>query len=248
MAVEPRRGCGFRKIGGLYFVGGGRPVFCDRLPIPLEVCPTCGHGIKQTRGYTWIDVDAFVRGVHPDCLDDFPCPLCMRPDSIGRAGLLWIGERFYKTPEDFIREANELGVSRRISAVPRGFKVGETWILLAHPKAIPCPLNCERCVQMMNWQRTEKVIAEKTLTTAAVVEYGDTELRCPKCGHKTPVYRPGVFRLFRPERIEIILPESRRGTVDEDFAREKGLTPVFVPDDDPDHRGTVYDKENGEED
>ena len=29
-----------------------------------------------------------------------------------------------------------MGFSRRIKAVPRGFKVGETWMLLAHPKAI----------------------------------------------------------------------------------------------------------------
>lgn len=28
------------------------------------------------------------------------------------------------------------GISRRIAAVPRGFKVGETWIMLAHRKAI----------------------------------------------------------------------------------------------------------------
>lgn len=26
-----------------------------------------------------------------------------------------------------------------------------------------------------------------------------------------------------------------------------GITPVFVPDDDPDHKGTVYDKEEEEE-
>src|SRR5207302_7622776 len=55
VAVEAKRGCGYRKIGGLYFVGGGRGVACDRLPIPLDICPTCGHGIKQTRGFTWVD-------------------------------------------------------------------------------------------------------------------------------------------------------------------------------------------------
>jgi hypothetical protein len=31
------------------------------------------------------------------------------------------------------------------------------------------------------------------------------------------------------------------------FLTEKGITPVFVPDDDPDHQGTVYDKEEEEE-
>src|SRR5207302_1043216 len=82
-------------------------------------------------------------GVHLQCTDDFPCPLCMQPDALGLCGLLWIGERFYKTTYDFDREAAALGVSRRITAIPRGFQVGKTWILFAHPKALPCPFRCE---------------------------------------------------------------------------------------------------------
>lgn len=253
MSVEPRRGCGYRKIGGLYFVSSGRPVFCDRLPIPLDVCPTCGHGIKQTRGYTWINVEALVGGLHPNCLDEFPCPLCMRPDEIGRAGLLWIGAKYYKTPREFCAESDALGVSRRISAIPRGFVVGKTWILLAHPNAIVCSLNCERCGQMMN-RHTAKVIAEKTLTTAAIVEPCTPFLRCGLCGHETPVDRPGVFRLWKPERIEKIVPESWKLDPThfeelQDLA-DKGITPVFVPDDDPDHKPEKLfpeEEENGAE-
>jgi hypothetical protein len=56
---------------------------------------------------------------------------------VGRAGLLWIGERFYPTVEAFNREASLYGVSRRISTVPREFKLGEHWVLLAHRKAYP---------------------------------------------------------------------------------------------------------------
>lgn len=223
-------------------------MFCDRLPIPLEICPVCKHGIKQTRGYTWVHVEELVGGLHPDCKDDFPCPLCMTPDTLGLAGLLWIGERFYKTPADFDREADALGISRRISAIPRGFHVGETWILFAHPRAIRFPLNCERCGQMMN-VHTEQTIAERTLGTAAIVEKRKPFLRCGLCGHETPVETPGIFRVWKPERIEKILPESKQVAHGELAELEKmGITPVFVPDDDPDHRGTVYDKENGEED
>jgi hypothetical protein len=66
------------------------------------------------------------------------CPVCQpsyhfAPD--GRAGLMWIGEKFYST-ESFTQEAAELGISKRISAIPHGFKIGETWIFLAHKKAI----------------------------------------------------------------------------------------------------------------
>jgi hypothetical protein len=51
-------------------------------------------------------------------------------------GLLWCGEKFYKTPQDWMREARLQGVSRRISTVPNDFVVGETWVLMAHPKAV----------------------------------------------------------------------------------------------------------------
>ena len=236
MAVEPRRGCGYRKIGGLYLVSGGQGVPCDRLPFPLDVCPTCHHGIKQSRGWTWIDVAELVGGVHPQCQDEFPCPICMAPADMGKAGLLWIGEQFYKTPLDFMREAAELGISRRISAIPRGFKVGETWVLFAHPKTIPCS-NCSGT----------GLHGGQPLTP---------DPKIPKCGDcKGTGYKQGIFRVWRPERIEKILPESWK--IDpahfeelQDLA-DKGITPVFVPDNDPDHRaprGRKSDEEeNGEE-
>jgi len=218
MAAEARRGCGYRKIGGLYLVSGGRGVYCDRLPIPLDVCPTCGHGIKQTRGFTWVDAAALVGGVHPNCQDDFACPLCMAPHELGRCGLLWIGEKFYKSPAEFDREAVALGVSRRIAAIPRGFKVGETWILFAHSKAV----------------ETFEPLREED--GALALEQGTTRK-----------FTPGIFKVWRPERIEKILPESRRGSAEAAELREKGITPVFLPDDDPDHRGSVYDDEQEEE-
>lgn len=56
MAIEARRGCGYRKVGGIYLVGGGIGVPCDRLPYPLTVCPCCSQGVKQGRGWTWVTV------------------------------------------------------------------------------------------------------------------------------------------------------------------------------------------------
>src|SRR6266478_6075780 len=105
MAVEPRRGCGYRKVGGLYLVSGGGGVPCDRLPIRLDVCPVCSHGFKQSRGWTWVDVFGLIGGDHmvPSftvgetiaCADDRRCPLCYNVKAVGKAGLLWIGEKFY---------------------------------------------------------------------------------------------------------------------------------------------------------
>lgn len=227
MAVEARRGCGYRKIGGLYLVSEGQGMPCDRLPIALDVCPTCSHGFKQSRGWTWVDVNGLVAGVHRDCKDKFPCPLCMATSEMGKAGLLWIGEKFYKTPDAFDRESAELGVSRRIKAIPRGFKVGETWILLAHPKTIQqtCP-TCEGRGQGIEG------------------EVGG----CETCDGKGIRMLAGIFKVWRPSRIEKILPESLRGSVEHMELEEKGITAVFVPDNDPDHQGTVYDKDEEEDD
>lgn len=56
-------------------------------------------------------------------------------------GLLWIGEQYYPTPADWTREAGTIGISRRLSAVPKNFKLGETWVLVAHRKAIRVSAN-----------------------------------------------------------------------------------------------------------
>lgn len=78
---------------------------------------------------------------HP-CACFSGCPLCKHPKAVGKAGLLWIGEKFYKTPDEFMCEGREMGFSRRVHAIPRNFKVGETWVMLAHPKGIDC-VDCD---------------------------------------------------------------------------------------------------------
>jgi len=132
MAQEQRRGCGYRKIGGLYLCGSAFGAPCCKLPIELHVCATCNGGIKQTRGWQRIDPQPWLRG---ECTEvEQTCPVA-NPGRLGdRVGRLWIGARFYSTPVDFMTEATVMGISRRITAVPRGFKLGETWVFLAHPR------------------------------------------------------------------------------------------------------------------
>ena len=146
MAIEARRGCGFRKVGGLYMVGSGFGTPCDRLPYILEVCPCCGAGIKQTRGWTWVTPELLFGGNHTFgssldkgeslCRCKTACPLCHNVKGMGKAGLLWVGAQFYPTIEHFEAEAKALGVSRRITAIPRDFEMGKTWILFAHPRGV----------------------------------------------------------------------------------------------------------------
>lgn len=234
MAVEAKRGCGFRKVGGLYLVGSGNMVPCDRLNFPLEVCPCCNQGIKQSRGFTWIDFHAYA-GVHT-CTDglgqEVPadvmfcrcrelaekgergrCPAC-DPMPGEKYGLLWIGKKFYPSPDDFVREALGQGISKRISQIPKGLEIGVTWIMLAHPEA---------CAK----------------------EIDDPDI---PDGKKT-IKVPGIFYMFKPEAVEKIITETESKSAEEMAKLEKrGIRPVVVPDDDPDHKGTVYDKDKNEED
>ena len=217
MAVEAKRGCGYRKVGGLYLVSGRMAASCCKLPIPLTICPCCGAGIKQTRGWTWVNPELLINA--GGCLENRggACPAA-NPALLGqRCGLLWIGRAFYKSVDDFSTEAAALGISRRLTAVPRGFEVGKTWVLLAHPEAVSS-------------------------------DQGKGA---------------GIFRMFLPERIELIVKQSafdvvarihaQKGHVVEISPAElmvvdrfnadlkRGVTWVPVPDDDPDHQGSVYD-------
>jgi hypothetical protein len=171
------------------------------MPIPLDVCPTCHHGIKQARGWTWIDPLPFLR----QCVRGTSnCPL--NDDALSqRCGLIWIGAEFYPTPADFLREAHRLGVSRRIKAVPKDFVLGETWVWLAHSKAIMNPPTSDA-----------------------------TDL---------PTWTPGVFHIFRPTHLEQIVTESQTGDDDLMASLEKRqITPIVVPDDDPDHARPIRGK------
>lgn len=173
ISTERARGCGYRKPAkdgvGIYLVGDGLGEPCGLLPYPLEVCPCCGGGIKATRGWTWVtpqllfgkdDVLSKIAGIERECSlsrklrvhGPAPsgnyrtgCPTCpVGNPPAGLHGLLWVGEGFYDTPDAFMAEARAQGVSRKIKAVPKGFVLGETWVLMAHRKAVRNPQTGER--------------------------------------------------------------------------------------------------------
>lgn len=132
MASESPRGCGYRKVGGTYLVGGYVFTPCDRLPYPLDICPTCSGGIKVTRGFTKINPRILFAN-HEYCTDrKRPCWMCDPKDEV--AFIIGVGQKFY-TPDRFMWEAQEMGVSKRIPFVPKALKVGETVVYLSHPKA-----------------------------------------------------------------------------------------------------------------
>ena len=189
MAIEPRRGCGYRKVGGLYLVSGGVWASCDRLPIEIGACPVCGHGLQFTRALT--EINPFrLWGDHQDCRDTFICHAC-RPDD-GVAYVMGVGERYY-TPQNFITEGNMMGVCKRIPYIPKNMVLGQTWVYLSHHKLIYvgkengkdvykqgifAAFRPER-VEMLLWKRqaTKKKLKEleKRGITPVIVPDGDTD-------------------------------------------------------------------------
>lgn len=231
MASEVKRGCGYRKVGGLYLVGPKLSAGCGKLPHELHICPTCQGGFKQARGWTWVAAKP-IFGSQP-C--EWPgtwcetCPLGGAIDQLGKAcGLLWIGEKFYPEPEDWAKEASTLGVSRRIAALPKGFKLGQHWVLIAHPRAVK------------RKPRTAEEHAELAEANRARVQ---DELPL-----ESVIVRKGIISVFQPTAIEKIVTQSElKDTAAMEALRAKGITPVAVPDEDKDHQGSVFDVEEGED-
>lgn len=201
--VDSKRGCGWRKPGGIYLRCDGISRACGKLPVPLGICPCCHAGIKPARGWTWIDIRPFTEPVKCALEGEAACASCVLSHPPAQVGLLWIGEKYYPKPSDWIEEAHKLGVSRRISAVPKDFEVGTTWVFAAHRKAIP-GFDESKCT-----------------------------CHCPDgkgqhlAGCEGYIATPGIFHVFRPDRIEYVTTGKES---EEELAAlaKRGLTLVKV--------------------
>ena len=214
MAIDPIRGCGWRKVGGLYLCGSYVSVSCDRLPYVLATCPVCGGGIKVSRGFTRINPYRLF-GSHQDCKDQSAsCFMCQPRDDA--AFIMGVGEKYYKTPDDFTREAWEVGVSKRIPFVPKELKLGETVIYLAHPKACKVrePVAMQQAMAILEEARTKQ---PRLLETEKVEK------------------SLGIFNAFIPQRIEKLIWESQATPDELEKLEKRGIKPVIVPDGDRDH-------------
>lgn len=222
VSVEGKRGCGWRKPGGLYLVAPKLDEPCSLLPVEMSVCPCCGEGIRPARGWTWIDPGRLLPARYHDSAEhNATCPLGGPdyPDGAHRmgerCGLIWIGEGYYPTVESFAMEAEQMGVSRRITSVPRGFVVRETWVAFGHRKAIPDGYRIE------GWVDSRYA----TLTEATEVAAWNG-LKAEKV---KPAYKPGVFTVVRPTAIEyVVRPEDEDDDELLESFRKRGIEPVKV--------------------
>lgn len=200
---DSERGCGWRKSGGIYLIGGNLMASCGKLPIPLTVCPCCHAGIKPTRGFTWVGSALVINSPCRNKTCGIPCRNCPPFDgSQEKLGLIWVGGSFYPTPEAFMREAREQGISRRIPAVPKDFIVGESWVLLAHREGMPNP--------------------DKPRPAAS----GDEYTAFPN-DPDVPDYVPAIFSAFLPRSIEYVV-DGTETEKDIEAMEKRGLTCVRV--------------------
>jgi len=215
MAVEPVRGCGYRRIGGLYLCGEYISMPCDRLPLPLTTCPVCGQGIRVSRGFTQVNPYR-LWGIHQDCRDRFrPCFLCDPQDQ--PAYIMLVGERYY-TPESFLDEAHGQGISKRIPFIPKNLELGKTVIYLAHPKAVEVK-------QPVALQQALSIVEESETKQPRLLETERVEKSL------------GIFCAFIPKRVEKLIKESEATPETIEALKKRSITAIPVPDDDPDHNG-----------
>lgn len=215
---EAQRGCGYRKVGGLYLCGEGIFVPCDRLPYELKSCPVCGAGIHFTRSMTEIN-PLLLFGTHDvyDGLSDNPtlilackdlsrpCPMCDPTDE--PAFIKTVGKKYY-SPQSFMSEARTMGISLRIAQIPKNLKLGETVIYLAHPQAIV---------------EANKEPKPRRITRGRAKGQDTSELM---------TYKLAIFSAFIPKRVEMpVYDKMLNGKGSRNFKKslkKRGITPVVV--------------------
>jgi len=131
---DSKRGCGWRASGAMYLVSGDFFDTCGKLPAPIEVCECCGAGVRVTRGLTRIKPARLFAGLVCKT-QSRKCGACLinAPDGF----IMGVGTKYYDHPRKFLNEALAQGISKRIAkgGIPRGFKVGESVVLLSHANA-----------------------------------------------------------------------------------------------------------------
>lgn len=241
MSVEPRRGCGFRKAGGLYIVG-------DVVAREVDYLPFC-IPFNQTRSLQWVTTDLLLA----TCRD--------RGESIFRAhprlALCFVGAKHYSVAS-FVEEAAKQGVSRRVASIPKDLKPGDP-IALAHPACIPTvpfiPHNGSTYPVAQHCNACRGVPVAKTIANY-FIGYGRQQMKqriSTAVGYALPTdelesqlrgitswgnprHVAGVFGLFHMRAVEVVLPHAVAN--DPDIIRkcaDRQVRIVTVPDTDPDH-------------
>ena len=127
-----------------------------------------------------------------------------------------VGEKYYKTPDDFMAEAHRLGISKRIPFIPKELELGKTIVYLAHPKACEVrePAVMQQAMAILEEAQTQR---PRMLETATIER------------------RQGIFSAFIPQRVEKLIWETDATPEELDKLNKRGITPVIIKNGDADH-------------
>lgn len=130
--VAPR-GCGLRQQGGFYMIGSSATAFNSFFPKPLQ----CACGLEIIRPSR--SAQHFFPGrIWPSVTIEGPANrLGITFPADEKAWALTIDVKNYPTPEEFFREAREMGISRRLNnGMPKGFEIGKSHAFIIHSKGM----------------------------------------------------------------------------------------------------------------
>ena len=215
MAIEEKRGCGYRKLNALYLCGRYIGIPCDRMPVEIGACPVCGQGLHFTRSMTEVD-PLTLWGIHQPCKDAATCMMCYPPSSSAEVGhyVMTVGKKYY-SPRSFIEEATTMGISKRIPFVPKKLVLGTSVIYLAHLEAVEVresPMMQEAMALIAGSSEQTKLLEAETVKKAM-----------------------GIFAAFRPQRVETLIREDELTDKKREELEKRGITPIPVPRGDTDH-------------
>lgn len=127
-----------------------------------------------------------------------------------------VGERHYPNCEDFLHEANEMGVSKRIPFMPKSLELGKTVIFLAHPKAA-------KVKESAVLQQAMGILEESKSNQPRLLEAEREEMKL------------GIFAAFIPKKVEKLVWESEYTEESIERHKKRGIELVPVPAGDKDH-------------
>jgi co-chaperonin GroES (HSP10) len=234
-SVEGKRGCGYRKAGGMYLVCSGEGRTCGKLPMALEPCEQCeALGVKcrleQSRSWTTVNIDKLFAsrecvtervpaGFEEEIRSLEKCSSCPLQGDMGIGGLLWVGELKgskhggYPTPEAFMEEADRMGISKRLplKSIPKELRDKDgnfRWVLLAHPKTIEG--ECDRCCSPMpiGVGHDNQLIRQRRPGWVEDADKPGQWATCPDCDGAGKIFGPGIFRVFKPTAVEYVVDEK----------------------------------------
>jgi hypothetical protein len=130
MSIEDERLAGFRHVHNMYLVSHKNITLkCDRFPLEVSFCPTCGSGIKFSRGLALINPVKLL-GEHKSCTCPSTCPVCHPKNTT--AFTTGIGGKFYDRLDSFVREATDIGVSKTVHNIPRTLTLNKTGVYVIY--------------------------------------------------------------------------------------------------------------------